>query len=119
MSDKVAVTLANATHANQYGYSEVYPFEIVRIISETTVEIRRMRTEKDPEWKPEISVGGFAGHCSNQHKQTWLYFSDESAPVIRMRKVKPSYRNGFRNWKSAYGYHKLDTKPVYFYDYNF
>lgn len=119
MTKPAPVTLETATHANQYGYSEIYPFEIVRVISDKTVEIRRMKHLKDPAWKPDIHPGGFAGHCSNQNQQTWLYESDERAPVIRMRKVKPSHQGKMCTWKSAMGFHRLETAPRYFYDYNF
>lgn len=34
--------------ANQFGYSDVNPFEVVRQISEKTMEIRSMKAERDP-----------------------------------------------------------------------
>lgn len=112
-------TTAIKAFCNNHGYSQVYAYEVVKVISEKTVEIRRMKATLDPTWKPEMSVGGFAAHCSNQSEQRWLFESDESAPVIRARKVKPSYSNGFRNWKSVYGGHVMSDTPREFYDYNF
>lgn len=105
--------------ANMIGYTDIEPYEVVRVVSEQTMEIRRMKATLSPDWKPEISPGGFAGHCSNQHSQVWLYESDESAPVIRMRKVKPKHSNRMLSWKSAYGHHRLSDKPCKFHDYNF
>ena len=100
-------------YANQYGYSDVRPFEVIRTISEKTIEVRVMSSEKDPTWKPEWHVGGFAGHCSNQHEQKWFITSDETAPVIRIRLGK----NG---WKDKGGHrYQLADEPVRFYDYNF
>jgi len=52
-------------YANLYGYSDVHPYEVVRVISEKTIEIRAMNASRDPNWKPEIIPGGFAGHCIN------------------------------------------------------
>jgi hypothetical protein len=106
-------------YANLHGYSQVYAYEVIREVSDKTMEIRRMKATLDPTWKPEFAVGGFAAHCSNQSEQRWLFESDEDAPIIRMRKVKPSYRNQFRTWKSAYGGHVLSDTPREFYDYNF
>lgn len=93
-------------------YSDVQPYEVIRVISEKTIEIRAMSAELDAEWKPKFDVGGFVGHCTNQKTQKWIITSS-SDPVIRMRKQK----NG--TWKSIYGRHKLSDEPVKVYDYNF
>ena len=99
-------------YANFHGYSDVNPFEIVRVISDKTIEIREMDAEKG-EWKPEIFQGGFAGHCVNQDKQVWDIKSNEANPVIRARLNK----NGA--WKSSHGKHHLSKSAIKFYDYNF
>lgn len=36
------ITLEQATHANLHLYSDVYPYEIVRKISNKTLEVRKM-----------------------------------------------------------------------------
>lgn len=99
--------------ANLHGYSDVEPFEVVRVISDKTIEIRAMRAERDESVKLEWAVGGFAGHCVNQRDQKWVITSDESAPVIRARRRVDGY------FHSPYGKHVLNDKPVKFYDYNF
>ena len=100
--------------ANHYGYSDVNPFEIIKTISDKTIEIRAMDCEKDPTWKPEWHVGGYCGHCSNQHEQKWFITSNEQNQVIRIRLNK----NGV--WKDKHGSKfYLSDKPVRFYDYNF
>ena len=100
-------------YANHYGYSDVNPFEVIRVISEKTVEIRAMDSHKDPKWKPEWHVGGFAGHCANQHEQSWFITKNLGNPVIRIRLGK----NG---WKDKWGgRYQLADAPVKFYDYNF
>lgn len=101
------------TFANLHGYSDVEPFEVVRVISDKTIEIRAMRAERDESVKLEWAVGGFAGHCVNQRDQKWVITSDESAPVIRARRRVDGY------FHSPYGKHVLNDKPVKFYDYNF
>ncbi len=104
----------NATYANHIGYSDVNPFEIVRHVTDKTIEIRKMNAEID--FQPNISPGGFAGHCTNntEGEQKWKISSDESAPVIRIR----LHKNG--QWKDANGNrYQLGDKPRKFYDYNF
>lgn len=107
------MNLNEAKFANFYGYSDVKAYEIVKVVSEKTIEIRRMNAVKDPNWKPEFVVGGFAGHCTNQNEQKWIYSQNTEAKVIRARLNKKG------QWKSVYGRHVLSDKPREFYDYNF
>ena len=99
-------------YANMHGWSDVEPFEIVRVISDKTIVIKKMIAETDENWKPEIIPGGFAGHCVNQNEQKWSYKSAPDAIEIKARLGK-------KGWKSAYGKHVLSTEPRKFYDYNF
>ena len=100
--------------ANMYGYSDVSPYEIVRQISDKTLEVRGMNAVLQESFKPEWIPGGFAGHCVNQSEQKYDYSSDETRQVIRIRKNKRG------EWKSAGGskFYLADT-PRKFYDYNF
>ena len=100
-------------YANHQGWSQTYPYEVIRWVSEKTVEIRQMDAERDPSWKPEWVSGGFAGHCTNQHTQKWVYSSNPEYKVIRMRLRKDG------RWHSKYGRHSLSNEPRMFYDYNF
>jgi hypothetical protein len=99
-------------YANMFGWSDVYPFEIIRVVSDKTIEVRAMLAEKDPDWKPEIISGGFAGHCTNQNDQTYTYKSCDEGQVLRVRLGK-------KGWKSAMGKHVISEQPRKFYDYNF
>jgi hypothetical protein len=98
-------------YLNHVGWSDVTPYEVVRVISEKTVEIREMTAER-AEWKPEWIPGGFAGHCANQSEQKWTITSNLESPVIRCRLTK-------KGWKSKRGRHYPGNEPVKFYDYNF
>lgn len=101
-------------YANQYGYSDVYPFEVVRAVSDKCLEVREMDAERDESVKLEWAVGGFAGHCLNQHDQKWFIKSNPENPVLRIRLNKHGV------WKSADGRKfDLSDKPSRFYDYNF
>jgi hypothetical protein len=100
-------------YANQFGYSDIEPFEVVRVISEKTIEVREMDAERDASVKLDFHVGGFSAHCSNQHDQRWVITSNPTNPVVRIRLGK-------QGWKSADGRRfKLDDAPCKFYDYNF
>lgn len=99
--------------ANHYGYSDVNPYEVVRIISDKTIEVREMDAKLDDSVKLKFHVGGFAAHCSNQCDQRWNISSNPSNQVVRIRLGK-------QGWKDAHGRRfKLNDRPVKFYDYNF
>ncbi len=100
-------------YANLHGYSDVYPYEVVRVISDKTIEIRAMKCERDSTWKPNMIPGGFFAYCDNQDEQSWIIESDSSIATIRARKRKDG------KWYSAFGRHVLADKPKHFYDYNF
>lgn len=99
--------------ANMIGYSDVTPYEVVRIVSDKTIEIREMKATLIEGWKPNMIPGGFSAHCANNGTQEYNYESNPEAQVIRARLNK----NG--KWKSAYGEHRISDKPKRFYDYNF
>ena len=101
-------------YANEVGYTDVYPYEVVRVVSDKTIEIRAMDSELDPTWKPDMIPGGFCAHTTNNHSQRWFYSSNENNPIIRIRLQK----NG--QWKTKHGNrHVLADNPRRFYDYNF
>jgi hypothetical protein len=109
------MTMTDLKYANRYGYTDVEPYEIVRVISDLTVEVRAMRAERDESVKLNHIPGGFFAHCSNQQDQKWFITSDESAPVERIR-----YSRAKRQWQNAYGSRfQLVDIPRKFYDYNF
>lgn len=103
--------------ANQHLYTDVEPFEVVRVISDKTIEIRKMKY-RELDWGIDFVAGGFFGHVTNQDRQRWLITSDETQPVVKARFNKPKgHKHGF--WKSEYGRHFLSDQPIKFYDYNF
>ena len=100
-------------YANHYGWSDVNPFEVVRKVSDKTLEIRAMDAERSANWKPEFIPGGFSGICVNNGDQEWDIKSNENNPVIRIRLGK-------KGWKDAHGRRfGLSEKPIKHYDYNF
>lgn len=99
--------------ANHAGYTDWHPYEIVRIVSDKTIEIREMASKLDPDWKPDIIPGGFAGHCVNNNSQEWIYESKPDGLVTKARLHKDG------RWYSSQGRHVIMDKPRRFHDYNF
>ena len=101
-------------YANQIGYSDVNPFEVVRVVSDKTIEVREMDAERDESFKLEFIPGGFSAHCVNQADQKWNISSNKANPVVRIRLSKN------RGWQDKYGRRfMLADAPRKFYDYNF
>ena len=100
--------------ANQVGYSDVTPFEVVRHVSDKTVEIREMdAVRSNPEVDMGFIPGGFAGHFAKQSAQEWTITSNPENRVIRIRLGK-------RGWKDKWGNrYDMCGKPRKFYAYNF
>lgn len=104
-------------YANLHLYTDVEPYEVIRVISDKTIEIREMKTV-ETNWKREFTEGGFFGTTINQDEQKWLITSDKTRPIIKARLNKPKgYKNGF--WRSKHGKHYLSETPIKFRDYNF
>ena len=100
-------------YANHISYSDINPYEVIRVVNDKTLEVREMNATRDERVKLQWMVGGFAGHCVNQLDQAWIITSDESRPIIRIRLTK-------RGWQNAHGMRfTLNDKPIKFYDYNF
>ena len=95
-------------YCNYHGYSDVHPFEVVRIISRRKIEIREMNAilEKAP---VTFHAGGFSGHTENS-EQVWRCESQPNYPTKTITFTKKGWGNGcFR----------MNDEPVNFYDYNF
>lgn len=99
-------------YANFIGYSDVEPYEVIRVVSDKCLEIRAMDAEKDPSVVTQFVVGGFSAVSDNAQK--WLITSNEANPVIRIRANKK------KGWANKYGQRfALSDNPVKYYDYNF
>lgn len=101
--------LPDGQYVTELGYSQSYPWKVIKTTPKT-MTIQRVKTAPDPDWKPEMHVGGFAAHCSNQGRQTWLYDGlDDQVRTIRKTKMGWSLR----------GTQYIEDRARYFYDYNF
>lgn len=101
-------------YANCIGYTDITPWEVVRVISDKTIEIRPMDSIRDPNWKPEFVSGGFTANCTNQETQKWIITSSDQWETTRIR------FNKHGQWKDKHGQRfVLADEPKRFYDFNF
>ncbi len=113
---KYSVEPIGYEYCNLHGYSDIDPYEIIKITpSGKTMHVRAMSAERHPDWKPEFVSGGFTAHCTNNNSQrkAWIIKSDPEGQVMTVRLQKDG------SWKSAMGRHALSTDAVKKYDYNF
>lgn len=92
-------------------YSDAHAGTIIKK-TKLSITVQRDKATLDPNFKPEIVVGGFAGHCTNQNEQTYSYERDENGTIETFR------------WSKKYNRYQNKSVNVYkgrheFYDYNF
>lgn len=98
-------------------WSDRTPFEVVQKIGSKTLLIRAMDSIKDPNFKPNIIPGGFAGHCTNNYEQKYTY---KSNPANRTTKIRLSLgKSRPRGWYDRTGLKYFMGDAYCFHDYNF
>lgn len=97
------------TYANHHGYSDINPHEIVRRVSDKTLEIREMDAVRDDSYL--LVWDGY--HCVNQQGQKWEIIGNPANRVIRIRLGKQGWRD---RWGNTF---LLANAPKKFYDFNF
>lgn len=113
LANEAIIETVACGYVTRIGYSDRYPFEIVKIVSDKTIEVREMDAKLINGDDLNFQIGGFAAHCSNQHSQEYAYSSNEKNPIIRIRLCRDGY------WKHKGEKFLLSEKPYKFYDYNF
>lgn len=105
-------------YANFIGYSDIHAHEVVREVSDKTLEVRRLKAallNGASSNEPDALVfhpGGFVGHTEGA--QRYKFEQDPSARVFRIRLHKDG------TYRDAHGSkYKLDTVPREHYDFNF
>jgi hypothetical protein len=100
--------------ANQIGYSDITPHEVIRVVSDKCLEIRSMNYAHTNAEELVFHVGGFSAHCSNQNDQKWDITSDANGYVLKIRKSKSGV------WKDKNGdTYAVEAKARRRYDFNF
>jgi hypothetical protein len=102
--------LPPGNYFTEYGYSQSYPWvEVSRTLK--TITLAKVQVKKDPDWKPHFIAGGFAGHCTNQSGQTWLFDKINPLQLTVIRTTKIGWSRG--------GVRFDEGRAIEFYDYNF
>lgn len=111
---KYSVKSIDYTNANHMAHTDVNPYEIVKVVSAKTIEVRAVDTEEDKSVKLNFVQGGFSHICTNDRDQKWFYKSNPDNYVFRVRFSKN------RGWVDRNGWrYNLSTAPHKFYDNNF
>lgn len=93
-------------------WSDRYAATVIKV-TKNSVTVQRDKATLDPNFKPEIIPGGFAGHCINQNEQTYSYEPDPNGTIYKF------------HWSNKYcrygrpGKLTLSKGRHEFYDYNF
>lgn len=94
-------------------YSDANAGTIIKV-TKTTITVQQDFATIDPNFKPKMYAGGFAGHCYNQNEQTYTYEPNPNGRVVTFK------------WSEKFG--RYQNKKVgltitkgrrEFYDYNF
>ena len=104
-------------YANRIMFSDIRPYEVVKVISENKMEIREMNaveTEASREARAEtFHEGGFIGNCDDGD-QKWDITSNPNNPITTIRRHKDG------KWYCVGGNkYILSDTPKKFYDFNF
>lgn len=96
---------------SEHMYSDVKAYEVIRVVSDNTIEVRPMDTKfsfKDC----DVQAGGFAFHASNPRAQTATHESRPDWPTMRIRRTKSG-------WSHKRARFSVQDKPYAYYDINF
>lgn len=110
------IMMQEKKYATEWLWSDAHVYEIIEEKSEKAITVRRMKATIKPEAQKALhdsfEIEGFCGHFDN-NLQEWNFESDESNPIITIRKHKDGlwYANGSR--------FSIMKEPYKRYDYNF
>lgn len=110
--------LPEGEYLTETGYSQTYAWRVIGKTA-TTMTLQMVAVERDPEWKPEIYAGGFAGHCANQSEQTWRFAGYYEGGETTVRLKKSRYCGSDKLWGDKHGREFVANGARHFYDYNF
>lgn len=95
-------------YCNLHLPNDAFAYEVVKVISPITVEIRALDT-KQTVFPKDFHPGGFVGHYADNYAQDYEYTSNEKNSIVRIRLGK-------RGWGG--GHYHMSDYPNYFHDYN-
>ena len=106
-------------YMTEYLYSDAHAYEVLEVYSRDRMDVRRLKATETPEAREarmaSFVPGGFVGHFDNS-LQEWTFESDESNPIITVRRHKNGkfYRPGTRTCPFI-----MHDGPYEHYDFNF
>ena len=87
-------------YANQFLFTDIYPYEVVKKVSDVTMDIQEMSAELQPETDP--------------YEQKYNFCSNKENPIIRIRKNKKGV------WRDKDGRkYIIGNEPRKYHDYSF
>lgn len=87
--------------------SDCYPYEVTKVISNKTIEVREMDAIPDPNWKADFTPGGFCGHIHNLRDQKFTYKQNLDNKPVRIRLNKHGQWMSPRKIPFTVGYAKF------------
>jgi hypothetical protein len=100
-------------------YSDVRPATVIKRTAKRC-HIRYDSVAKHPDWSPDITPGGFAGHCVNQDSQRWIITEDPDGRVSQFFLHKSGqWRMSFAGSNESGRSARLGPGWANKYDYNF
>ena len=110
------IMMQEKKYATEWLWSDAHAYEIIEEKSEKAMIVRRMKATIKPQAQKKLHdsfiPGGFCGHFDND-LQEWDFESDNSNPIVTIRKHKDGlwYGNGLQ--------FSIMAEPYERYDYNF
>ena len=102
-------------------YSDSHSYTITKVMPSYVMAVRNKEHIDLVNWKPDIQVGGFAGHCSNQHSQKWII--EGPHPDAKPERFTVNRSKAVPKWvgllKKNSKYPNVSEGAHPFYDYNF
>ena len=107
-------------------FTDVEPYEVIEMNAKgTRAKVRKLNAKLDPTWKPEWVPGGFAGHCTNNREQRWVFSEDPEGEVrqmsLRLKNTAAEHWQfvGEPTSRCIGSKGRLSDQPRKFHDYNF
>lgn len=102
-------------HAHVCRYTDIEPCTVIKRTA-CSITVRYDKAELNGTWKPEVVLGGFVGHCVNNHDQVyggWDIEEDLDGMTETFR-----WSTKYQRWYNNAG-EQLKPEWLKFYDYNF
>lgn len=94
-------------------FSDSHAGTVVKV-TKSTITVQRDKATIDPNFRPNFTPGGFAGHATNNNEQTYTYERDEQGEKTVFR-----WSNKYKRYIHTASGRKLTKGRREFYDYNF